>query len=583
MARQPIPLDPTLDELREDLRRSELQLELASTKSALALFETMREAWKADPVVDTDAGWIMTSSGGSLAVDSKNLWSVFGAAYDPRLTRRQSYRAWRTNPHARGILRSLVKFIVGRNFKYDFQDQSRAEWDDAVKRTRLKPSTSEDSPLAMRLIWDDFARRNNWLQRAKEIVLRTFRDGECFVRGFVQNGRVQLRFIEPDHVQSDSDGQTAQAEIEHPDGTTETVATTIMYGIEFISQDIETVVAFHVKPSPTVRAERISAKEIVHVKCNADANDLRGFPFLEVILKRLTQYEQWEEYRILLNKVRTAVALVRKVEGTQQQAAAIVAGRTPARTASPPDAEPQTASGAREAVFKPGTVLTPGPGVTYDMINAKMNAQDAQHDGRRILLTIAAAAGLPEMFVTGDYSNSNFASTAEAVKIAMREWEDWQDFFEPVFTRIFEWVVEAAIEGLGLPRDVDRSVVIQWPTMIVEDPEKQTARRATLFQNGILSRTTWAAMESLVYDDEQENMREEAEELGATPTTPNANEEPDEDDVDAQSEAIHRVHDALLQLDDLQRSFQNGTSAELREAAERYIASARNVLMASAR
>lgn len=575
----------TIDDMVEELRRAEIGLALAEIRHTQTYLDKIFEA-DAREIVDTERGWHMVSSGGSI-VSAKNDWFVPGKVQDPAIMRREAYRAWRTNPHARGIVRGISKFVIGRQFKLDFQDQQRGKWADKEKFKLTITAQNADNadadtdPLAVKLVWDDFAKRNNFLQRGKEIVTRALRDGEVFVRRFIaKDGRVSIRFIEPEYVSTPM-GDNATPEPVNVDGELRPVA--ITDGIEHLENDVESVIAYHVRRSANSQTwDRVPAEEVIHRKVLADSNDLRGIPLLEVVMKKLTQYEQWIDYRIILNKVRAAVALVRKIEtGTEQQARAIVQARQPARSA--PDGRiPQTASGAREAMLRPGTVLTPGPGVSYEYLAPKLEATDAQHDGRAILLTVSAGLGLPEMLVTGDFSNANFASTTEAMKVAQREWDDWQDFFAPVFERIVEWVIRAAIDANVLKAETDTDVVLGWPTIIQEDAAKQTERFERLHNARVLSRRTWAVKEGLVFDDEMENFAEE-DEMDPSLDRAEFDRAGEQMETERDAEKIATTQEALLALNDLQEAFsEDSVPGHLRDAAESYFESARKVVLARA-
>jgi hypothetical protein len=120
------------------------------------------------------------------------------------------------------------------------------------------------------------------------------------------------------------------------------------------------------------------------------------------------------------------------------------------------------------------------------------------------------------VLVSGN-SNSNYSSAVESRTPSVREWEDWQDFFEPVFKKIVRWVLDAGVESLGLPEATLRTCTLNWPILIAKDAAKETARNMNLYNGGILSRTTWSSREELVYDDELENLRSEAEDMLLAP------------------------------------------------------------------
>jgi capsid protein len=506
--------------LAESLTQAEAEMALAEARYTTNMLNQLSMYEQTNPFLmrgeADDPNWAAVGPGGTQA-QSKQLWESRDAAS----VRNQSYRFWRYHPQGRGILRNFVRFIIGRGFQIDFDDPQHGTWN--ADRTKLVVSDNPDDPLVAKEAWTEFELRNKFTDRRKEIILRTFRDGEVFIRKFVVNGRVLIRFVEPEKIDSGTQSTAGVVTVADVDATDPIMSyyigqpTAIENGIEYIATDRETVIAYHVTAGGTnATSERVPAKDMIHRKAFADANDLRGIPLLEVVAKTLLNYEQWEHYRMVLNKVRTSIALVRKVEGTAQQARSIIEGRTPTRAAAD-GLTPQTASAMRESAFRAGTILTPGPGVSYDFMSPKLDARDAAEDGRRLLLSVASGVGLPEMLVTGDWSQSNYSSSVESRTPAVREWEDWQDAFDTVFTQIVAWVLDAAVESLGLPETTKRTCTLNWPILIAKDAAKETARNMNLFNGGILSRTTWSAREELVYDDELKNLRDESEDMLLAP------------------------------------------------------------------
>src|SRR5262249_28057952 len=60
---------------------------------------------------------------------------------------------------------------------------------------------SVDLALQVQKVLDEFIQENRWQQRQQEIVRRLDRDGEAFLRFFVDlDGTTRIRFIEPDQV-----------------------------------------------------------------------------------------------------------------------------------------------------------------------------------------------------------------------------------------------------------------------------------------------------------------------------------------------------------------------------------------------
>jgi hypothetical protein len=356
---------------------------------------------------------------------------------------------------------------------------------------------------------------------------------------------VTLRFIEPEKIGWGQSPSLADGKVQPDDSDDDDIyaaltkdhvgeATKVSNVAAYLADDSEIIVAYWVRYG-SKDPVHVPAKDILHTKPLADSNDLRGIPLLEVVAKRLTTYDQWEEYRMVLNKMRTAIALVRKIEGTSAQASALIANRASSRP-QPKGLEPVTNAARREPMFHSGTVLNPSPGVSYDFLAPKLEARDSAEDGRRFLLSIAAGVGLPEMLVSGDWSNANYANSVESRTPAVREWEDWQDFFEPVFKKIYRCVVQASIKDLGLPKETSQKVEVKWPQLIGKDELKSSQRGQILNAGGILSKTTWAGEEGLIYEDELDNMRLEAE-LEVAHATPG-----EEDDAAAAARHVRSSH-----------------------------------------
>src|SRR3990167_449407 len=148
-----------------DLRIKEKQLEIRQRENALKLVETALEA--RNTVVDDDL------VGGN--------WFLLGSRDNPldetqlRNMQESAYKLYHNNPHARAIIRNLVKFILGKGPQVIPDD----------KNQKVKDA------------WAEFKRQNNFNIREKEIGVRVFRDGEVFLRLFRNkgNGDVKIRFI----------------------------------------------------------------------------------------------------------------------------------------------------------------------------------------------------------------------------------------------------------------------------------------------------------------------------------------------------------------------------------------------------
>ena len=134
---------------------------------------------------DTDGGW----------------WQPVGAAggASPRSAgpineqmlaelRNQCRALAATNEFAINGHENRISYIVGPGHSY---------------RAAVCKGMDESMDVAMQVqkVLDDFVHENRWQQRQQEIVRRLDRDGEAFLRFFVdRDGMTRVRFIEPDQV-----------------------------------------------------------------------------------------------------------------------------------------------------------------------------------------------------------------------------------------------------------------------------------------------------------------------------------------------------------------------------------------------
>ncbi len=457
--------------LRRDLARARSEYELGELRAATHILQ------EASNVVTDDnvgTGW------GCAAVGLGQLKGDSAKAPDLDVLQRNCLQWYYSNPHVRGILRCMVKFVVGQGVMIT----PDAEMEDVADA------------------WQAFCERTGWTWRHKEIVLRTLRDGECFIRFFNATDGLTMRFIDPNRI-DDPSGQSTFGIVTEPD-------------------DIETPKEYIVLDALTQsEKERIPAEEILHVKIFADSNQKRGRPLLEPVMPLILKYQQWLDDRIILNKVRSAVALVRKVEGTPAQAAAISAQQR--RSASGDNRDVQ-------AMLRPGTVITASGGVSYEFLSPNLQASDVKEDGRQILLAVATAVGLPEYMVTGDASNANYASTMVAESPGVREFEDWQAFFGDVFGKIYTRAIKTAIDAGDIPgqethdvEDAETGIVtpemcdtpitcnVQFPPLIHRNLWEETQSYAVHNAQGWASDETIAGKLGYNYTEEQERVAAERE------------------------------------------------------------------------
>jgi len=124
------------------------------------------------------------------------------------------------------------------------------------------------------------------------------------------------------------------------------------------------------------------------------------------------------------------------------------------------------------------------------------------------LRAIAARLVMPEFMFTSDASNANFASTLVAEGPAMKMFERLQMSLVEQDKAVLRRVIDNAVAGGKLPRDVHEFVHIQVvpPSLNVRDPLQQAQVDHIAFKNGVLSPQTWSQHLGLDYDQEQKNL-----------------------------------------------------------------------------
>lgn len=443
--------------LRGKLRRERMKLDISELEFANRTFADAQKRVEPDPDENL---WTKTGEGGDL--------TPLDQGYDHYEMLTQAFKFWLTDLHARAIVRNLTKFVLGKGpvIKPASENEKAKEW------------------------WKTWVRESKWNKKEKEMVSRTFRDGEVFLRFFVDenDGLVKVRFLRANNIKNPS--------VEKDKVKGENVTS----GIGTNPDDVEDVMSYYLCDREGNLRERIDASEVMHLKILVDSDMKRGMSVLLVAMAMIKKYADWVDDRITLNKVRSAVALIRKVPGTSATVGGIRGKH---------QSEKQSADKYKQKMLNRGTIITASKGIEYDMLSPNIQAADAKDDGRNILLAVAAGVGFPEMILTADYSNANYASSLTAQNPFVREIEDWQDFYEDPYREIYARVIRAGKEYGDLPENTSEECSIEWPPMILADIEKNNKAREIQHRNKIISKKTWQMKEDLDPETEEANMEQE--------------------------------------------------------------------------
>lgn len=394
--------------LAESQQRRAIEIE----ERALSLIESLHD--QLDPEMK---GWSMIA-GANTAADT--LKAVASADLDT--LRRESRKAYYRHPYGRNVVNTYVKFTIGKGVIIDFQEKNK------------------QTLAAIIRWWNKFKKLNKWFSLQREAVIRSLRDGELFIRRFpIPGSPPVLRYIDPENVNS--------IDLNAPEG------------IETDPDDVETVVAYHVQRG--TEHIRVPANEIIHFKLGVDRNVRRGRPLLESMLGYLTKYDKWLEARIVLNLVRTSFALVRHVKGAPTNLASMRSAIASNKTS--------TNETDRAKMLRPGTIISATPGIEYEMIGPNLEARDAAQDGRTILMALAAGSGLPDVFVTLDFAQANFASTVTAQNPAIRTFEEHQEIYSEPFSEMIMWCLEDGLEQEMIPAEANLEHNLAYPPLLKRD------------------------------------------------------------------------------------------------------------------
>ncbi|RLI01960.1 hypothetical protein DRO31_05280, partial [Candidatus Bathyarchaeota archaeon] len=417
-----------------ELEQKTLELEYEIMKDSLKTLNELEEVRyaKTDDYRYTmgrkDTRWV--------DIDSDTGEGVQLSETDLETLRNQSRLMWEKDPLANNIIESSVDFVTGRGVSISLAKLDTEVFKSEVEREEIKKKVNE--------YWNTFKEVNGFDDMVPEFSRRAFRDGEFFIRWFMPVGRPfsieeavpQIRFIEPERIK-DPNGQ-------------------ISYGIKVSDDDYRKIEYYCVCNDDQTGYEPVPPDEIFHVKVRADSNCKRGRAILFPVLMHLKYYQQWLKYRIILNKIRTAVVMIRSVKGSPQAVAAIRSGQQATTTAKTTKAQS----------LEPGTVITAQEGIEYKFMSPQLDARDAGSDGREIKLAIAAGVGFPEMLITSDFSNNTYSSSLTAQNPMIRKFQSWQEFFGRFYKKVFAKVIQCGIDHWELPDNTPKKATVEFAPMI---------------------------------------------------------------------------------------------------------------------
>ncbi len=445
----------------------------------------------------------------------------------------------RYNPVAEGILRALRNYTIRTGFK----------WRIVPEKEAANPREAADLVKLVQAAFDSYLDVNNWKAREKSVFTRSRRDGEAFVRDFVQDdGMTILRPVEPEHVA-------------RPLGSPEEYA----WGIKTDPDDVEAVEEYAIAYGEPDDVEYVPAGEVHHLKLNVDETVKRG------ISDFFCTGEALEGAQKLLKNTRIGESIRAAIVGfwEYESASATTAGALVAAARNqqqPVSRDPVTGKAPNYQRYDPGTIIHGPKGKRFIQPPSSPNAAAQVSVLQACLRSIGVRWNAPEYLVSGDVSNTPFASNLVAgspfVTSIECEQQGYVDFFLEIHWQALRRMAEAGWFRMGgrtygyeeLTALVD--LACEPPAVAIQDNLQRTQIKQIELQNGITSKQQWRGEAG--YDNDQ--IRKDLEEdplpvldapagllgLGGTGAAVEPPAEPGEDAIDqAQGTADKSSGDSL--------------------------------------
>lgn len=421
-------------------------------------------------------------------------------------------------------LTNLTNYVIGKGFVY--------------KAMPAKGVTDKALSDEVQSVIDDFLERDRWcIYRERELFRSSRRDGEYLLWLKNEGGFTTSRIVDV-------------ARIRQPEQLPP-VGVSWSFGVETDADNLEDVAGYHVQWDDfTAQLDYLDSSAVFHLKLNVDSGVKRGVSDFFALNPDLPSIRKLLRNMVKGGSVQAAIAyIVEHAQGvTQSQVEAMRSGSATLKY----DKTYPTGTKQRYVVEdRPGTRIDVAKGQVYK--GSPLASGEAGRAFVEILSAGLRSIGsrwcMPEYMISGDASNANYASTKEAGTPFVKNCEAEQAIYCDQYRRVMWKVVENACRAGVIRRpfaEVRRAIEIQVesPAIAIRDPDKETARRQILRQEGILSAITWASQENLDYDQEVRNGAKKME-----PAQPAMG--PAESAVSAALESVRATDEALAVLESL--------------------------------
>lgn len=402
----------------------------------------------------------------------------------------------RYNPIAEGILRALRNYTIRTGFK----------WRIVAEKETANPREAEALAKVVQQGFDTYLDVNNWRAREKVVFTRSRRDGEAFLRAFVQDdGMTILRPVEPEHI---------ARPLGSPDEYT--------WGIKTDPEDVEAVEEYAIAYGDPDDVKYVPAGEVYHLKLNVDETVKRGLSDF------FCAGEVLEGVQKLLKNTRIGESIRAAIVGfwEYESASATTAGSLVAAARNqqqPVSRDPITGKAPNYQRYDPGTIIHGPKGKKFIQPPSSPNAAAQVSVLQACLRSIGVRWNAPEYIISGDVSNTPFASNLVAgspfVTSIECEQQVYVDYFLDIHWQALRSMAEAGWFRLGgktyeyedLLAMID--LTCEPPTVAIQDNLQRTQIKQIELQSGITSKQQWRGEAG--YDNDQ--IRKDIEEEPVQP------------------------------------------------------------------